>query len=64
MGNDQYDQLVNTVANGQPHYEIHFRGAHKHLGHWTWHGTVQLDAPNPPKTMLYANLKHVQENTA
>jgi hypothetical protein len=56
-GNEIIDQLANIVANGQPHDAIHLCGVHTYLGQWTCPYTTQSDEPNPPKTLIYTNLK-------
>jgi hypothetical protein len=57
VGNDHADHLANTIVDGQPPDAIYFRGAHTHLGHWTWPYTIQDNDSHPPETLLCTNLK-------
>jgi hypothetical protein len=57
-GNDLADHHANIVADGQPPYALYSKGAHKHIGLWTWPYTTQLDDPNPPMTLTCTSPKH------
>jgi hypothetical protein len=57
-GNNIAYHLANTTVDGQPLNALNFKGAqHTHGGHWNWPYTTKPDEPNPPKTLLYTNLK-------